>query len=113
MKKIISIILCSFLITFNTHAVKYNQLFSDTFTEVEHTVLFCGEPEKVAYYLGYKYQLLPVSIGLGRDEYNNKNRTVFFAASSNLKKLALMMVYDGKLCVQSISVGHELYNRSE
>lgn len=110
MKKLINILLCSLFVTFNAHAVKYNDFFSETFTTVEHTVLFCGKPEKVAYYLGYKYQLLPVSIGVGRDEYNNKNRTVFFAASKDLKKIALMMMYDDNLCVQSISVEHEMYN---
>ena len=113
MKKLINIILCSLFVTFNAHAVKYNEFFSETFTSVEHNVLFCGEPKSVAYYLGYKYQLFPVSIGIGRDEYNNKNREVFMAASTDLKKIAILMLYDDKLCVQSISVEHEMYKESE
>lgn len=118
MKKLISIILCSIFIsctfTFKeAQAVKFNKSFSETFTDVEETFLFCGEPVAVAYYMGYNYALLPVSIGIGRDDYNNKNRTVFFAANPDLSTIAVMMVYDDKVCVQSISIGHKPYEEKK
>jgi len=118
MKRIIfSLAIIIFLLdvyVFQADAQEFSEEFNQTFTTTKETTLFCGEPKDVAYYMGYNFQLIPVSMGTGWDMLEQKYHTSFLAASADLKSIAIMIMHEGKLCVSDISVEHKLYNnRSE
>lgn len=115
MKKLISVLLCTILIsctfTFkDADSEEFSKDFNKVFTNTKEVTLFCGKPDQVAYYLGYNFRLLPVSTGTTYDLFEEKFETVFFVASPDLKSLAiLLMTSINEVCVSSISVDHKLY----
>lgn len=118
MKRIIfSLAIIIFLLdvyVFQAEARTFSDEFNETFTNTKEVTLFCGNIDKVAYFMGYHFELLPVSIGEGYDILEGKTEKVFLAASSDLKKIAILVMNDNnELCVQSISVKHEMYKESE
>ena len=118
MKRIIfSLAIIIFLLDvyiFQTEAREFSEQFNETFTNTKEVTLFCGDVDQVAYYMGYHFNLLPISFGEGYDIFEGKREAVFFAASSDLTTIAIMVFNDKiELCVSSISMKHKLYNRSE
>ena len=117
MKKLISVLLCTILIsctfTFkDADSEEFSKDFNKVFTNTKEVTLFCGDPNQVAYYLGYYFSLLPVSIGEGYDIFESKPETVIFTASSDLKTIAMLIINDNnEVCVSNISMKHIIYNK--
>ena len=113
MKKLINVLFFLFVFS-NAISKEFSEQFNKTFTNTKEVTLFCGDVDQVAYYMGYHFNLLPVSLGEGYDIFEGKRESVFFAASSDLTTIAILVLNDNnELCVSSISMKHKLYNRSE
>lgn len=112
MKKLISIILGTVFFS-NVYAQEFSDDFNKTFTTTKDITLFCGEPKDVAYYMGYSFQLVPVSIGTGWNIMEQEYNTTILATSQDLTNIAILTMHEGKLCVSNISVKHKLYKGSE
>lgn len=113
MKKLINVLFFLFVFS-NAISKEFSEQFNETFTNTKEVTLFCGDVDQVAYFMGYHFELLPVSLGQGYDIFEGKTETVFFVASSDLTTIAILIMNDiNELCVSSISMKHKLYNRSE
>src|SRR6056300_400777 len=118
MKRIIfSLAIIIFLLdvyVFQAKAREFSEQFNETFTNTKEVTLFCGDVDQVSYFMGYHFNLLPVSLGEGYDIFEGKRESVFLAASSDFTTIAILILNDNnELCVSSISMKHKLYNRSE
>ena len=112
MKRIIfSLAIIIFLLdvyVFQAEAKEFNEVFDDVHEDIQ----FCGDPEEVGYFLGAKYGLLPITAGSSYDIMSNTHRLTVFAANTDLSTIAILTQYGNKVCLTSLSVGHERTTKS-
>ena len=85
-----------------------SDLFNETFDTTKEVTLFCGDYKKVAYYMGYTFQLIPMSFGVHYDLFEDEAYNIIFAASPDARTLGMFIIDDstGKLCVSNISINN-------
>lgn len=111
MKKLINVLFFLFVFS-NATSKDFSEQFNKTFTNTKEVTLFCGDVDQVSYFMGYHFNLLPVSLGEGYDIFEGKRESVFLAASSDFTTIAILVLNDdNELCVSSISMKHKLYNK--
>jgi hypothetical protein len=111
MKKLINVLFFLFVFS-NATSKDFSEQFNKTFTNTKEVTLFCGDVDQVSYFMGYHFNLLPVSLGEGYDIFEGKRESVFLAASSDFTTIAILILNDNnELCVSSISMKHKLYNK--
>jgi len=118
MKKLISVLLCSILLsctfTFeNANSEEFSKSFNEVFTNTKEVNIFCGNPIEVGYYMGFNYGLLPISIGQTYDFFEEEYQTTIFTATKDFKTIAILLLNDDELCVSSISLNHILYEEKK
>lgn len=86
-----------------------SELFNKTFDTTKEVTLFCGDYQKVAYYMGYTFQLIPMSFGVSYDIFEDKAYNTIFGASPDVRTLGMFIIDDetGKLCVSNISINNQ------
>ena len=84
------------------------ELFNKTFDTTKEVTLFCGDYRKVAYYVGYTFQLIPMSFGVSYDVFEDKAYSTIFAASPDASNLGMFIIDDTtqKLCISQISISN-------
>lgn len=84
------------------------ELFNKTFDTTKEVTLFCGDYQQVAYYVGYTFQLIPMSFGVSYDVFEDKAYSTIFAASPDASNLGMFIIDDTtqKLCISQISISN-------
>ena len=84
------------------------ELFNKTFTTTKEVTLFCGDYQQVAYYVGYTFQLIPMSFGVTYDVFENKSYNTIFAASPDASNIGMFLIDDEKqkLCISQITISN-------
>lgn len=85
------------------------ELFNKTFDTTKEVTLFCGDYQQVAYYVGYTFQLIPMSFGVSYDVFEDKAYSTIFAASPDASNLGMFIIDDTtqKLCISQISISNK------